>query len=60
MTEKMSKSLNKYIPPLDYADRTLLALSGASNGVSLYSFTTVIGTRVGIASASISLFLISN
>ena len=39
----------------------LVVLSGASSGVSLCSFTSIIGTPLGIASASISLvFLISN
>ena len=42
----MSKTLNKYITALDYADKTLLVLSGASSGVSLCSFFTVIGTHV--------------
>ena len=33
----------------------LLVLSDAGSGVSLASFTTVIGTPIGIANASISL-----
>ena len=57
--QKISKTLNKYITALDYADKTLLVLSGAGSGVSLFSFTTVIGTRVRIVSASIS-FLVTN
>ena len=36
----------------------MLALSGAGSGVSLFSFTTVIGTPAGIASAIISLVLL--
>ena len=62
MTEKMSNTLiNKYITALDYADKTLMVLSGATSGVSLCLFTTIIGTPVGITSASISLvFLIGN
>ena len=62
MTEKMSNTLiNKYSTALDYADKTLMVLSGATSGVSLCLFTTIIGTPVGITSASISLvFLIGN
>ena len=56
----MSKILNKYVTSFDYAGKTLLVLSGKSSGVSLCLFSAVIGTPVGIASASISLvFLIS-
>ena len=58
---KMSKTLNKFITAIDYADKSLLVLSGTSSGVFLCSFSTVIGMPVRIASASISLmFLISN
>ena len=57
----MSKTLNKYVTVLNYADKTLLVLLGARTGFLLSSFTTVIGTPVGIASASISLVsVISN
>ena len=56
----MSKTLNKYITALDYTNKTLLVLTVAFTGVSLCSFTTVIGTPVRIVSATISLvFLIS-
>ena len=59
--EKIIQTLSKYITALDYGDKTLLVLSGASNDASLCSFTTVICRPVGIASASISLvFLISS
>ena len=55
----MSKTLNEYITARDYANKTLLVLSGGSSGVSLCLFNTVIITR--ITSAGISLvFLISN
>ena len=47
--EKMSKALNKHI---DYTDKNLLILLGART-VVFFLFTTVIGTPVGIASASI-------
>ena len=53
--ELMSKKLSKYIAFCDYFDKSLIALSAASGSVSIASFTTVIGTPVGIASASLSL-----
>ena len=57
----MNKTLNKYITALAYVDKTLLVLSDASSGVSFGLFTTIIGTPVGIANASISLvYLTSN
>ena len=45
--EQMSRTLNKYIEVLDYADRTLLVLSDASSNVFLCLFTTVVGVTVG-------------
>ena len=53
--DKMNKTHNKYITALNYAGKTLLLLSSATSGVSLLSFTTVIGMPVGIANASVSL-----
>ena len=47
--EKMSKTLNKYIIALNYAKKAVLVLSVASGGISLWCFTTVIGTPVNIA-----------
>ena len=44
--EKMSIALDKYITVLDYADKTLLFLSDAGGGVSLFSFNIVIGKPV--------------
>ena len=55
----MSKTLDKYITVPDYTDKTLHALSSARSGISLYSFTTVISTPVGIESARIILVLLS-
>lgn len=46
--EKISKTLTKYIAALNYADKTLLVLSGASCGVTLCAFTTAIGGAFGI------------
>ena len=59
--EKLSMTFNNYITALIYAEKGWLVLTGASICISLRSFTIVIGTLVGIKSASISLvFLISN
>ena len=53
--ELMSKRLSKYITFCDYFDKSLIVLSATSGSISIASFATVIGTPVGIASASISL-----
>ena len=51
-----SKKLNKYVAVLDYIDQALIVLSAASGGVPITSFTTIAGTPVGIANASLTLF----
>ena len=51
----MSKRLSKYIAFCDYFDKSLIVLSATSGSISIASFATVIGTPVGIASASLSL-----
>ena len=48
----MSHTLNKYDTVFDYADKNLRILSGACTDVSLFSFTTIIGTPVEIVSAN--------
>ena len=59
--KQMSKTLNKCITALHYAGKASLVLPGVRRGVSLCSFTVVIGAPVGIASASIDLvFLVSS
>ena len=50
-----SKKLNKYVTTFDYIDKILIILSAASSGVSIISFTSIIGAPVGIASASLTL-----
>ena len=56
----MSKRLSKYIASFDYFDKSLIVLSATSGSISIASFETVIGTPVGVASASLSLtFLLS-
>ena len=49
-----SKNLNKYVIVFDYIDPVLIVLSAASRGVSIISFTSIIGAPVGIASASLT------
>ena len=51
----MSKKLNKYIAAFDYIYKTVIVLSATSGGISIISFTSVIGVPAGIASASFTL-----
>ena len=51
-----SKKLSKYVAVFNYIDQALIVLSAASGGVSIISFTTIVGAPVGIASASLTLF----
>ena len=55
--ELMSKKLRKYkyISFFDYFDKALIVLSVTSGGISIASFTTVIGIPAGITSASLTL-----
>ena len=50
-----SKKLSKYITAFDYMDKILIVLITTSGGVSIISFTIVVGAPVGIASASFTL-----
>ena len=50
-----SQKLNKYVTTFDYIAKILIVLSATTGGVSIISFTSVIGAPVGIASASFSL-----
>ena len=50
-----SKKLNKYVTTFDYRDKILIIFSVTSSGVSIISFTSIIGAPVGIASASLTL-----
>ena len=50
-----SKKLNKYVTTFDYIDKILIVLSATSSGISIISFTSIIGAPVGIASASFTL-----
>ena len=53
--ELMSKRLSKYIASFAYFDKSLIVLSTISGSISIASFVTVIGIRIGIASACLSL-----
>lgn len=48
----MSKVFNEYISALDYAGKTFLVVLDAGNGASIYSFTTVFGAPVAVASVA--------
>ena len=50
-----SKKLSKYVAVFDYIDQDLIVLSATSSGVSIISFTIIVGAPVGIASASLTL-----
>ena len=50
-----SKKLNKHVTIFDYIDKILIILSTTSGGISIISFTSIIGVPVGIASASFTL-----
>ena len=50
-----SKKLSKYVAVFDYIDQALIVLSATSGGVSIISFTSIVGAPVGIASASFTL-----
>ena len=47
-----SKKLNKFVTAFDYIDKILVVLGATSGGVSIISFTSVVGAPVGIAGAS--------
>ena len=51
----MSKRLCKYIASFDYLDKSLIVLSATSGSIYVASFAAVVGTPVGIASASLSI-----
>ena len=55
-----SKKLNKYVAVFDYIDQALIVLSATSGGVSIISFTSIIGVPVGIASVSFTLIFSLN
>ena len=50
-----SQKLNKYVTVFDYIDKILIVLNATSSGVSIISFTSVVGTLIGIVSVSLTL-----
>ena len=50
----MNKKLSKYISFFYHFDKSLIALSVASGGVSIASIATAIGAPIGITSASLN------
>ena len=50
-----SKKLSKYVAAFDYIDKTLIVLSATTGGVSICSFTSVVGASVEIVSAGFTL-----
>ena len=50
-----SKKLGKYVAAFDYIDKILIVLSATIRGVSICSFTSVVGAPVGKATASFAL-----
>ena len=49
------KKLSKYITIFDYIDKILIVLSATTGGISIISFTSVIGASAGIANACLTL-----
>ena len=45
----------KYVTVFDYIDKILIVLNATSSGVSIISFTSVVGTLIGIVSTSLTL-----
>ena len=42
-----SQKLNRYVTTFDYIDKMLIVLSATAEGVSIISFTSVIGAPIG-------------
>ena len=53
--ELISKRFSKYIASFDHFHKSLTVLSATTGSISIPSFATVIGTPVGMASASFTL-----
>ena len=51
-----SKKLSKYVAAFDYIDKVLIVLVATNGGVSIISFSSVVGAPIRIASASFTLF----
>ena len=51
----MSKKLSKYITAFDYIEKTLIVLSATSGGISIISFTSIIGVPARLTNAIFTL-----
>ena len=51
-----SRKLNKYVTVFDYIHQALIVFSATIGGVSIISFTSIVGAPAGIASAVLTLF----
>ena len=49
------KKLDRYVTVFDYIDKVLIVLSATSSGVSIISFTSIVGAPVASTSASFTL-----
>ena len=54
-TKLCCKKLNKYVTIFNYIDKILIVLSAASDGLSIISFSSVVGAPAGIANANFAL-----
>ena len=54
--KSFGKKLSEYAAAFDYIDKAYIVLGATSGGVSIISFTSIVGAPVGIASASFTLF----
>ena len=50
-----SNEWSKYVAAFDYIDQALIVLSAPSGGISIISFTSIVGVPFEIASASLTL-----
>ena len=50
-----SKKLNKYVTAFDCIDKVLIVLSARTSGISIISFTSIVGAPVGVASVRCTL-----
>ena len=50
-----NKKLSKYVTAFDCIEKILIVLNATRSGVSIISFTSIVGASVGIASASLTL-----
>ena len=55
-----NKKLSKYVTIFDYIDKLLIVLSATRRGVSIISFTSIIGVPAGITTASFALIFFYN